>query len=80
MITALSGVLDDLIGSFPCGAEFPLGRVFGCWGDFAQDKVPYVESSELHPLVAVLSHLLLVLRHLLRGFFSDLVQRVQDDF
>ena len=35
VITALSRVMDDLVGSFLCGAEFPLGRVFSCWGDFA---------------------------------------------
>ena len=73
MITALSGVMDDPIGSFPCGVEFSSDRVFGCWGDFAQDEVPYVESPELHPLVVVLGHLLLVFRHLVRSFLSDLV-------
>ena len=31
--------MDDPVRSFPYGAEFPLGRVFGCWGDFVQDKV-----------------------------------------
>ena len=80
VITALPGVLDDPVGSFPCGVEFPLGRVFGCWGDFTQDKVPYVESSKFHSLVVVLGHLLLVLRHLVRSFFFDLVQVVHVDF
>ena len=35
VIFALFRVMDDLVGSFPCGAEFLLGRVFGRWGDFA---------------------------------------------
>ena len=30
MIAPLSGVMDDLIGSFLGWAEFPLDRVFGC--------------------------------------------------
>ena len=34
MIIALSRVIDDPVGSFPSWAEFPLGRVFGCRGDF----------------------------------------------
>ena len=72
--------MDNLLWSFPCGAKFPLDRVFGRWGDFAQDKVPHVKSSELHSLVVVLDHLLLVLRHLVRSSISDLVQVVQVDF
>ena len=72
--------MDDPVRSFPYGAEFPLGKVFSCWGDFVQDKVLYVESSELHPLVVVLGHLLLVLHHLVKSIFSDLVQTVQVDF
>ena len=35
VIVALLGVMDDAVGSFPGWAEFPLDRVFGCWGDFA---------------------------------------------
>ena len=80
VITALSGVMDDLVQSFPCEAKFPLDRVFGRWGDFAQDKVPYVKSSEFHSLVVVFNHLLLVLRHLVRSSISDLIQEVQVDF
>ena len=68
VIAALPRVMDDLVGSFLCGAEFSLGRVFGCWGDFAQNKVPYVKSYELHPLVVVFDYLLLVFRHLVRSF------------
>ena len=76
VIATLPGVIDDPVGSFPCGAEFPLGRVSGCWGDLAQDEISYVESSKLHPFVVVLSHLLLVLCHLIRSFLSDFVQTV----
>ena len=35
MITALSGVMDDSVGSFLGWGKFPLGRVFGCQSDFA---------------------------------------------
>ena len=73
VIAALAGVMDDPVRSFPCGAEFSLGRVFGCWGDLAQDEVPYVELSELHSLVVVFGHLLLVFCHFVRSFLSDLV-------
>ena len=79
VIATLSRVMDDLVRSFPCGAEFSLGSVFGCWGDFERDEVPYVESSELHPSVVVLGHLLLVFHYLVRSFLSDLVQIVQID-
>ena len=61
MIALLSRLMDDPVGFFLGWAEFPLDKVFGCWGDFAQDKVPYVKSSELHSFVIVLGHLLLVL-------------------
>ena len=54
MIIALSRVIDDSVGSFSGWAKFPLGRVFGSWGDFEQDEVPYVKSFELHSLVVVL--------------------------
>ena len=73
MITALSGVMDDLVGPFPCGAEFSFSRVFGCWGDLARDEVSYVKLSELHSLVVVLGHLLLVLSHLVGGFLFNFV-------
>ena len=79
MIAPLFRVMDDLVRSFPSWAEFPLGRAFGCWGDFTQDEVPYVKSSELHSVVVVLNHLLLVLRHYVRSSISDLVQAVQVD-
>ena len=70
VIAVLSGVMNDLVGPFPCGAKLSLGRVSGCWGDLAQDKVSYVKSSELHFLVVALGRLLLVLRHLVEGFLS----------
>ena len=79
MITALSGVMDDLIGPFPRGGKLSSGRVSGCRGNLTQDIVSYVKSSELHSLVIVLGHLLLVLRHLIGGFLSHFVQTVQVD-
>ena len=79
MIIALSGVMDDPVGSFPCGAELPLDKVSSCWGDLPLDEVSYVKSSKLHPLIVVLSHLLLVLRHLVRGFLSYFVYTIQVD-
>ena len=77
MITALSGVMDDLIGPFPRGGKLSSGRVSGCRGNLTQDMVSYVKSSELHFLVIVLGHLLLVLCHLVGGFLSHFVQTIQ---
>ena len=34
VIAALPGVMDDVVGFLPGWAEFPLDRVFSCWGDF----------------------------------------------
>ena len=73
MIAALPRVIDDPIRSFPYGAEFSLGRISGYWDDLAKDEVSYVESSELHPFVVILSHLLLVLCHLVKGFLSHFI-------
>ena len=70
MLAALSGVMDDPVWSFLYGTELSLGGVSGCWGDIAQDEVSYVKLSELHSLVVVFGHLLLVLRHLVEGFLS----------
>ena len=74
MIIALSRVIDDSVGSFSGWAKFPLGRVFGCRGDFAQDEVPYVKSFELQSFIVVLGHLLLILSHSVRSPISDLIQ------
>ena len=63
MIAALPGVMDDLVGPFPCGAKFSLDRVFSHCGDLTQDEVTYVTSSKLYPVVVVFGHLLLVLCH-----------------
>ena len=79
MITALFGIMDDPVRSFLCGVELFLGRIFGCWGDLAQDEVSYVKSSELHSLVVVLGHLLMVLPHLVGGFLSYFVYTIQVD-
>ena len=77
MIAALSRVMDDLIGPFPRGGKLSLGRVSGCRGNLTQDMVSYVKSSELHFLVIVLGHLLLVLCHLVGSFLSHFVQTIQ---
>ena len=79
MIAALSGVMDDPVGSFPCGTEPSLDRISSCWGDLARDEVSYVKSSEPHSLVIVLGHLLLIPRHLVGGFLSHFIQTVQVD-
>ena len=79
MIAALLGVIDNLIGPFPRAGKLSSGRVSGCRGNLTQDIVSYVKSSELHSLVIVLGHLLLVLRHLIGGFLSHFVQTVQVD-
>ena len=79
MIIALSRVMNDSVGSLLYGAELSLDRVSSCWGDLSQDKASYVKSSELHSLVVVLNHLLLVLRHLVRGFLSYFVYTIQVD-
>ena len=79
MITALSRVMDGSVGSFLGWTEFFLGRVFGCWGDFAQDKIPYVKSFEFHSPIVILSHLLLILRHFMKSSVSDLIQAIQVD-
>ena len=79
MIPTLSAAMDDPVWSFLCGTELSLGGVFSCWADLPQDEVSYVKSSELHSLVVVLGHLLLVLCHLVRGFFSDFIYTIQVD-
>ena len=79
VMVALPGVVDDSVGSFPCGAKFSTGRVFSRCGDLAQDEVAYVKSSELYPLVVVFGHFLLVLRHSVGSLVSYFVQTVQVD-
>ena len=76
MIGALPGVVDDMVGSFPCGAKLSLGRVSSRYGDLVQDEVAYVKSSELYPLVIVFGHLLLVLRHSAGSFVSYVIQTI----
>ena len=56
-----------------------MGKIFGCQGDFAQDKVPYVKLSKFHSPVVELDHLLLILCHSMRSSVSDLVQPIQVD-
>ena len=76
MVAALLGVVDNSVGSFPCGAKLSLGRVSSRCGDRTQDEVTYVESFELYPLVVVFGHLLLVFRHSTGSFVSYFVQIV----
>ena len=72
--------MSDLVRSFPGWAKLPLGQVLSSKYNFAQDKVSYVKSSQLHSLVVVLGHLLLVLRHLMGCFASEFIQAIQVDF
>ena len=65
MIAALLGIMSDLVRSFPGWAKLPLGQVLSSRCDFAQDEVSYVKSFELHSLVVVLGHLILVFHHLM---------------
>ena len=77
MITALPGVVDDSVRSFPCGAKLSLGRISGRCGNLAQDEVSYVKSSEFYSFIVVFGHLLLVLRHSVGSFISNFVQAIQ---
>ena len=76
MIAVLPGVMDDSVGTFPCGAKLSLGRVFSCHGDLVQDEVAYVQSFELYLLV-VFGHLLLVYRHYAVSFVLYFIQTIQ---
>ena len=71
--------MSDFVGSFLGWAKLPLGWVLGGMCNFAQDEISYVKSSKLHSLIVVLSHLLLVLRHLTGCFVSGFVQVIQVD-
>ena len=44
-----------------------------------QDEIIYVKSFELYPLIVVVGHLLLILRHSDGSFFSYFVQEIQVD-
>ena len=77
MITALPGVVDDSVRSFPCGAKLSLGRISSRCGNLAQDEVSYVKSFEFYPLIVVFGHLLLVLCHSAGNFVSYFVQEIQ---
>ena len=76
---ALPGIIGDFVRSFLGWAELLLSWVLGGRCDSAQDKVSNVESSELHHLVVILGHLLLVCRHLLGCSISRFVQVIQVD-
>ena len=77
VITALPGVVDDSVRSFPYGAKLSLVRIFCCCGNFVQEEVSYGESSEFYSLIVVFGHLLLVLCHSARSFVSYFVQTIQ---
>ena len=77
VIASLSRVVDDLVRSFPCGAKLSLGRISGRSGNLAQDEIPYIKSSELHPLIVVFGHLQLIFRHPDGSLFSYFVQKIQ---
>ena len=76
VVAPLSRVVDDSVRFFPCGAKLSLGGIFGHSGNLAQDKIPYVKSSELYPFIVVFGHLLLILRHSDGSFFSYFVQTI----
>ena len=59
VITALLGVVDYSVKSFPCGAKLSLGRIFSRCGNIAQNEVSYVKSSEFYSLIVVFDHFLL---------------------
>ena len=77
VVAPLSRVVDDLVGSFPCGAKLSLGWISGRSGNLAQDQIPYIKSSKLYPLIVVFRHLQLILRHSDGSLFSYFVQTVQ---
>ena len=79
VVIALSRVVDDLVRSFPCRAKLSLGEISGRGGNPAQDEIPYVNSSKLYPLIVVVGHLLLILRHSNGSFYSYFVQTIQVD-
>ena len=79
VIATLPRIMDDFVASFLGWAKLPLGWVHGSQCDFAQDDISYVKSFELHSLVVVLSHLLLVLCHFVGCFVSGFVQAIQID-
>ena len=77
VITALPGVVDDSVRSFPCGAKLSLGKIFSCYGNLTQNEVFYVKSSKFYSLIVVFSHLLFVLRYSAGGFVPYFVQAIQ---
>ena len=77
VVAPLSRVVDDSVRFFPCGAKLSLGGIFGHSGNLAQDKIPYVKSSELYPFIVVFDHLQLILRHPDGSLFSYFVQTIQ---
>ena len=79
VIAALPGIMGDSVGSFLGWTKLPLGWVLGSKCNFAWDEISYVKLFELHSLVVVLNHLLLVLCHLTGCFVFGFVQAIQVD-
>ena len=61
MVCALSLPGRNSVGSFPIGAEFPLGGVPSSAHDLSKNKVSNLEVSVTDPRVVLLGHAVLVL-------------------
>ena len=62
VIRPLPSTIDNSIGSFLIGAQFPMRWVLGCQRDLLQDEIPYVETHWLHHCIILPSHEVFVLR------------------
>ena len=60
MVSAFPLPRRNSVGSFPIGAEFPLGRVLSGAHDLSKNKVSNLEVSVSDPRVVVFSHAVLV--------------------
>ena len=69
-------VVDDLVGSFPVGAQFALCRVFGGYRHFPQDQVPDLKMPRLDFGVVVLCHQVLITRDLLLYHRFNFIQKI----
>ena len=77
MVTPLPRVVNDAIWPFPGRAQLPLSRVFSRYSDFAKDEVPYGQTPECDPLIVILGHFLLILRHSTGRIVSYFIQAIQ---
>ena len=62
VIRPLPFTVDNSVGSFPIGPQFPMRWVLGCQRDLLQDEIPYVETSWLYHCITLSGHKVLVLR------------------